>query len=653
MLSRDTWFYTMVEDSDNPDIIWANGWEQGFNRFNLKTGEHKKYLDFNSKDNFTSLTSLRLIRDRDNKNIFWIATWGDGLEKFDKRTEEFIHYQTSSDKNSISSNTVFDVFEDSRGNFWVATDKGLNLFDKNSSTFIKIELNGARSIQNIQEDSDKNIWFATDIGLIKFNPISKEVLKIYTEDDGLPGLGFFATARGKTIDGELWYGGMNGLVRFHPSTLLENRDTNRVVLTSLTQNGEPIPTEKALSRLKKLYLSADKNLFEFEYIALNFTNSFKNRYMYMLEEYDRDWYDAGTEKKGRYVNLPAGQYTLRVKGSNSDFHYSTLEQSLALEIEVERPWYKTLIAYLLYIVVIAGLIFYIIKARVRMLERKNAILEEKVSQRTAELVASKDEVEKAHQNIKDSINYASIIQEAILPEKTILEEYFRDNFIFWQPRDMVGGDIYFVREVENGNSIIVMVIDGAGHGVPGAFVTMLVKAIETQMVADLNSQTLQPSPANILKYFNIALKVMLKQDKKSKSRAGFDGGVLYYNRETKMCKYAGAKTPLYIIRENEEMEIIKSDRINVGFPRTKIDQEYTEYDIEIERGMQLYMATDGIVDQEGVDESRFGKTKLENLIQDISNETMDRQSEIIKREFNSFQGDMEQSDDVTIVGVKF
>ncbi len=272
---------------------------------------------------------------------------------------------------------------------------------------------------------------------------------------------------------------------------------------------------------------------------------------------------------------------------------------------------------------------------------------------TEELQASKNEVEKVHKNIQDSINYASIIQHAILPDINLLNKYVSDSFIYWQPKDVVGGDIYFVREIKNGDAIIVIVIDGAGHGVPGAFVTMLVKAIETQMVADLNSKRLYPHPANILEYFNISLKKMLKQDRRSKSRAGFDGGVLYYNRETKVCKYAGAKTPLYIIRENGDMEIIKSDRANVGFPRTKIDQEYTEYDIEVETGMQLYIATDGIVDQEGADESRFGKTRLENMIQNISSETMDKQEEMIKNEFTRFKGDIEQSDDVTVVGVRF
>jgi serine phosphatase RsbU (regulator of sigma subunit) len=285
------------------------------------------------------------------------------------------------------------------------------------------------------------------------------------------------------------------------------------------------------------------------------------------------------------------------------------------------------------------------------LKKLNESLELKVEERTEELQASKELIERTHKNIKDSINYASIIQEAILPEKDLLKRYFRDCFVFWQPRDSVGGDIYFIREIDE-DSVILMVIDGAGHGIPGAFVTMLVKAIETQMITDLSTQQLELHPSNILEYFNIALKVMLKQGRKSRSRAGFDGGVLYYNRAKQVCKYAGAKTPLYIIRDGE-MEIIKSDRANVGFPRTKIEQEYTEYDIDIENGAELYIATDGIIDQEGADGSRFGKKELQNLIQTISdNRDMNGHSDIIKSTLKSFQGDKEQSDDITIVGIK-
>jgi len=260
--------------------------------------------------------------------------------------------------------------------------------------------------------------------------------------------------------------------------------------------------------------------------------------------------------------------------------------------------------------------------------------------------------DKLHQNIRASIKFASLIQKALFPDISILAKYTKEHFTFWQPRDTVGGDIYLVTELESKNEIIIMVIDGAGHGVPGAFVTMLVKAIETQIINDIENKKLEPSPAKILEYFNRTIKKMLKQEKGSKSNAGFDGGILYFNREKNICKYAGAKTPLYIIQDGK-LEILKSDRKNVGFIRTKIDQKYMEYDIEIKEGTQFYLCTDGIIDQEGMADERYGKNRFEKLILENSNLPISEQKDILVNSFENFKSTFEQSDDVTVLGLRF
>ncbi len=276
------------------------------------------------------------------------------------------------------------------------------------------------------------------------------------------------------------------------------------------------------------------------------------------------------------------------------------------------------------------------------------------TQKQAKLIAQLD---KQRKNIQDSINYAALIQYAILPTDETIEDYFSDSFVHWQPKNTVGGDIFFITELASKDEVLIMIIDGAGHGVPGAFVTMLVKAIETQIIADIAYGKLDPSPAKILAYFNYSIKTMLKQEKGSRSNAGFDGGILYYNRATNSCKYAGAKTPLYIINDNQ-LEIIKSDRKNVGYIRTKIDQQYTEYDIEIKADTRLYLCTDGIIDQEGENDSTYGKKRFENIILKNHRLSFKRQKQHITDDFNHFitdakQQTIEQRDDITIMGLKF
>jgi len=266
--------------------------------------------------------------------------------------------------------------------------------------------------------------------------------------------------------------------------------------------------------------------------------------------------------------------------------------------------------------------------------------------------SQRKELTKVNREINESIEYASFMQEAILPSLDILKNYSQDYFVYWKPRDIVGGDIYFVSELKSQNEIIIMVIDGVGHGVSGAFLTILVKAIETQIIAEIESGKLESSPSKILQYFNKSIKTMLKQDKSSKSNTGFDGGILYYNKETNICKYAGAKTDLYLIKETQ-LEIIKGDRKNVGFVRTKIDQKYTEHKFVIEKGYKLYITTDGIIDQEGLNNSIYGKNRFQTLLLENHQNSFKKQKEFIEKSFYTFKGSYKQSDDITILGIEF
>ncbi|MDF1875066.1 CHASE2 domain-containing protein [Sulfurimonas sp. SAG-AH-194-I05] len=259
------------------------------------------------------------------------------------------------------------------------------------------------------------------------------------------------------------------------------------------------------------------------------------------------------------------------------------------------------------------------------------------------------EIRRLHTNTKESIKYASLIQGALLPDDAILEKFTYDYFALWRPRDIVGGDIYLVEELSE-DELLIMVIDGAGHGVPGAFVTMLVKAISTQIIADIKNGTIPAHPNVILQLFNQGIKTMLKQEKGSRSNTGFDGGILYYNKKENKCLYSGAKTDLYVIVD-DKLDIIKGDRKNVGFIRTKFDQEYTNHTIRIEQITKLYLATDGIVDQEGENDTRFDDEFFENIILNNNLKDFNTQKDIINDVFNDFKQDLEQSDDVTVVGI--
>jgi PAS domain S-box-containing protein len=276
-----------------------------------------------------------------------------------------------------------------------------------------------------------------------------------------------------------------------------------------------------------------------------------------------------------------------------------------------------------------------------------------------ELEEQKSAIEKAHKDMKDSIKFASLIQTAILPETSIVRKYTKDSFIFWKPKDTVGGDIYLVIELPETEEIFILVYDGAGHSVHGAFVTMLIKAIENELSIKLHNREIERTPSAILEFFNKSFKTMLRQDKRFHSRKenianiGFDGGVIYYKQGSKKISFSGAKTCLYVTN-HDEIQVVKSDRVNVGFFRTKMEYKFSEETIEISKNTKIYIATDGFQDQfdERVGEN-YGKSRFKELIYSIKDLAFIQQQKIIENELENIIGSKKQIDDITIMGIEF
>ena len=260
-----------------------------------------------------------------------------------------------------------------------------------------------------------------------------------------------------------------------------------------------------------------------------------------------------------------------------------------------------------------------------------------------------------HKHIKESIEYASLIQHALIPEPKSFDKYFNDYFTLWQPKDIVGGDIYLFEQLRGDHECLLMVIDCTGHGVPGAFVTMLVKAIERQVISKIvNNEDMEVSPAWILQYFNKSMKRLLKQeDSDSVSNAGFDGAILYYNKNQKVLRFAGAETPLFYT-ENNELNIIKGDRHSIGYKKSDINYEFKEHVIEIKEDMKFYITTDGFLDQNGGEKGfPFGKNRFKEIINESKNKSFNKQKEIFHSKLLEYQNNAERNDDITLIGLEF
>lgn len=267
--------------------------------------------------------------------------------------------------------------------------------------------------------------------------------------------------------------------------------------------------------------------------------------------------------------------------------------------------------------------------------------------------AMENEVRAIHKHTKESIEYAALIQHALIPSNDLFRNYFSDYLTIWHPKDIVGGDIYLFEELRNEDECLLMVVDCTGHGVPGAFVTMLVKAIERQVVSNIIFGNEDVSPAKILSIFNKTMKHLLKQeDENSISNAGFDGGVVYYNKKEKIIKYSGAETSLFYI-ENGNLKIIKGDRHSIGYKKSNANFEFKEHIIKVTEGMNFYLTTDGYIDQNGGEKGfPFGKTRFGDIITNYANESYADQQEILLNSLSEYQGDEERNDDITVIGFK-
>ena len=279
------------------------------------------------------------------------------------------------------------------------------------------------------------------------------------------------------------------------------------------------------------------------------------------------------------------------------------------------------------------------------LAESERILEQKVIERTEEVVRQRHIVEEKHKEITDSINYAERIQRSFLATKELLDENLKDHFVFFKPKDIVSGDFYFAEKLTN-NSFLLATADSTGHGVPGAImsllnITSLEKAIENQ-----------DQPSDIL---NTTRKIIIERLKKDGSaeggKDGMDCSVICFDFKKKKIIVSAANNPVWIVRGSETIEI-KPDKMPVG-KHDKQDVSFTQQTIDIKKGDVIYTLTDGFSDQFGGSlGKKFMSKKLRELLSKNAHLPMEEQRTILENTFISWVGDLEQIDDVTLIGVR-
>lgn len=257
-------------------------------------------------------------------------------------------------------------------------------------------------------------------------------------------------------------------------------------------------------------------------------------------------------------------------------------------------------------------------------------------------------LEIAYEEIRDSINYARRIQHSILPAAENIQQYLKNNFILFLPKDIVSGDFYFFHPL-NEYEVVIAVCDCTGHGVPGAFMSMIGNE---QLIKIISEQDIT-KPSEILNALNKGIRKALKQDT-TDSKDGMDIVLCKINTKTKNVEYAGANRPLWIVRKNgADIEEVKSDKRAIGGYEIVGNNSFTNHVIQLEAGDSLYMFSDGYADQFGGEKGKkFMVKNLQKSILSLARFSMTEQQDKLLNTFKNWQGTNEQLDDVCLIGIR-
>ncbi|KPK85126.1 MAG: hypothetical protein AMS27_08240 [Bacteroides sp. SM23_62_1] len=391
------------------------------------------------------------------------------------------------------------------------------------------------------------------------------------------------------------------------------------------------------------------NDLQFYFAAPFFDDEQKNLFSVKLDGYDSDFPPWTRQNVVNYTNLHEGEYTLLVKAKNV---YGRESEPAIFTFSINPPWFRTVWAYIGYVVIFLLIIYLSVQISIYRLKQKNERLEQIVRERTAEISAKNIELERQKKEITDSIHYAQRIQQAVLPGFETIREKIPEYFILFKPRDIVSGDFYWFAEMDK--KIIIVTADCTGHGVPGAFMSMLGvsflnKIVNENKIIEAN-QILNNLRENVI-------QALRQKGKEGEQKDGMDMGLCVIDFDRMTMEFAGAHNPLYFIRNNELNET-KADRMPIAFYEEL--KEFTSHRIPLEKGDCFYMFSDGYADQfGGPNGKKFKYNQLKDLLISIKDKPMNEQKEVLDQTYHKWTSELdpegkpyEQVDDILVVGVR-
>ena len=436
-VAKDSLRRTLIDDhvnalaSDKMNNLWI-ATDGGLQVYNPRTDQFSSYTRENGKIRVNYITSLFYAKG----NKMLIGT-SEGLIILNiSNTEMKVYTGNSTNLQKYTNNYVTQVFEDSRGLIWVGTREGVNIYNpENDMLDYLTEKKGLcnNNICGITEDKNKNVWIATSNGLCRI-VIQRNHddgtyiygLYNYTHDDGLQSDEFNLGAMMVKSDGEVFFGGLNGVNWVRRKSVDETESLPRVMLTQLFIGEEEIltghaydgnvPLQQALNESSRIELNSDQNTFTIKFAAGNYNQSERLQFMYMMEGLDKDWHDGDAMKHGvTFTDIPSGTYKLHVKAISAEGAVSNQER--VIEIVIRKPWFLQWWMLVVYAIVLIVSI-YLWKQGINELralwKKKNAVL--------GELARQKEEIKAASDELRQPMSRMTTIIMNLSEKESTLEE---------------------------------------------------------------------------------------------------------------------------------------------------------------------------------------------------------------------------------------
>ena len=702
VLKKQTKTYTLYDASngfindkinalftDRLGVLWIGTNENGIYKYNPTKNKFENF----SKSHKLNHLSINVIVQAEN--TIMVGTT-DGLYVFDessKLTEEL----TTND--GLFHNNVLNIFKDSKERLWISSygTPPYYIKDQKITSFKKIKGLNYFNINAVCEDKHGNIWIATEgDGVFKFDNTN---FRQYTKAQGLvsdycvgietdrnnaiwvthrngsselkqshekfigftnqKGLLYYENnlnAIFKDHENNLWFGTAQGIVMYDARSGTQEMTAPEIFISKIQLNEDAYVPGDLIKKEYSYYLV------HIDYKAISLADPGAIYYKYRLLDVDTSYRTTDMP----YVDFPKlgdGVYTFEVIACNANTGLCSAVPS-KIVFTINKPVWKEIWFYLLLLFLIVLFMNVIVILRTRSLKNTQALLERKIEEKTYLLQREKEAVEVIkvqleHKNkdITDSIHYAKNIQDSLLPPDELMNELFTGNyFVVYKPKDIVSGDFYWCSGPEQNCDDplhFAAVIDCTGHGVPGAFLSILANDFLKQSAAEKNVN----KPNDILDYLNENVSSHLNQQwSKNKIRDGMDIALVGIDYKNSKLYYSGANNPIYVFRQGEnELEemIIKATKQAIG----SVNELIVKYELQVLdliKGDTIYLFSDGYADQFGGPRNKKITYKsFRNILTEAFHLPMSQQKEYIENKLDAWKLDTEQTDDICVLGIRF